>query len=231
MKLGEYRAYVCYSDVSFGTLARELKSAMGGERTFSCYEANTVRTSPRLSFSLATLLISGCGQNLGAYAVEAVRVTTDVPLRADTAAHYGQLLEVRLRSKTSLTALADEIDGVYVDADFCPLHNAHGVIAFGPFGDDGDDLGLPSAAPALRSGADGDFHYRIYVPVSYRAEPATKPGQLQLPTYDLRGTKRNLCLRLFAPGYNIIKSRSETIRVPADVISRALEREPRASSP
>jgi hypothetical protein len=186
--------------------------------------------STRLSLSLTTLLLSGCGENLGTYAVEAVRVTTDVPLRADTQGHFDQFLEVRLRSKTSLTALADEIDGVYVDADFCPVRNVVGVIAFGQFSDDGDDLGLPSAAPALRPSADGEFHYRIYLPVAYRAEPETKPGQLQLPTYDLRGSKSDLCLRLVAPEYNIIKSHSATIRVPADFIFKALKSDPRASS-
>jgi len=202
-----------------------------GWRGHSATTKRIVRMSTRLSIVLATLILSACGQNLGTYAVEAVRVTTDVPLRAETAAHYGHFLEVRLASRTSLTALADEIDGVYVDADFCPLRNPDGVIAFGPFGDDGEDLGLSSVAPALRPSADGDFHYRIYVPIAYRSEPATKPGQIQLPTYDLRTTKRDLCLRLFAPGYNIIKSRSETVRVPANVISSALESTIRASSP
>ncbi len=178
---------------------------------------------------LATPLLSGCGQNLGAYAVEAVEVTTDVPLRAETAARYRRFLEVRLASRTSLTEFADEIDGIYVDADFCPLRNPDGVIAFGPFGGDGEDLGVPSAAPALRPSADGDFHYRVYLPIAYRANRATKPGQIQLPTYDMRETRRDLCLRLFAPGYDIIKSRSETVTVPADLISRALERTPGAA--
>jgi hypothetical protein len=180
----------------------------------------------RLSLLLALLLLSGCGQNLGAYDVEEVRLTTDVPLRSDTAAHYGQFLEVHLTSKTSLTALADEIDGidgVYVDADFCPLRNEDGVIAFGPFSDDGKDLGLPSSAPALRSASNGWFHYRIYVPIAFRAEPTTKPGQIQLPTYDLRTTRSDLCLRFFAPGYNITRSHSEPITVPAKLISEALK--------
>lgn len=207
------------------------ESLLWVESGHSAATKRTVRMSARLSIALATLLISGCGQNLGTYAVGAVRVTTDVPLSAETAAQYGDFLEVRLASKTNLTALADGIDAVYVDADFCPLRNPDGVIAFGPFGDGGEDLGVPSVAPALRQSADGDFHYRIYVPIAYRAGPATKPGQIQLPRYDLRETKRDLCLRLFAPGYNILKSRSETVRVPANVIFRALESTLRTSSP
>jgi hypothetical protein len=167
--------------------------------------------SARLSILSATLLLVGCGQDLGAYAVEAARVTTDVPLRAEMAAHYGQFLEVRVASRTSLTALADEIDGVYVDADFCPLRNRDGVIAFGPFDDKGEDLGLPCKAPALRPSANGDFHYRFYVPIAYRAEPATKPGQSQLPTYDLRKQKSEpprVCRRPLVVSYAAISMMS-----------------------
>ncbi len=178
----------------------------------------------RLFLAIATLLLTGCGQHLGRYTVESVRVTTDVPLPAETASHYGQFLEVRLGSETSLTALGDKVGGVYVDADFCPLRDTNGLIAFGPFSDRREDLGVPSLAPPLQRSASGRFQYRIYLPVAYRAQPATQPGQLQLPTYDLRQTKSDLCLRLYAPGYDVIKSRSEIVRVPADVVSGALER-------
>jgi hypothetical protein len=137
-------------------------------------------------------------------------------------ADYGPLLDIRLTSKTSLTALGEKLDAVYADADFCPLHNAHGLIAFGPFGDDGQDLRLPSAAPAQKPDTRGLYHYRIYVVVAYRARRVAERGQMQLPTYDLRATDRDLCFRLFAPGYNIMKSRSDTIPVPRSLLSEAL---------
>jgi hypothetical protein len=70
----------------------------------------------------------------------------------------------------------------------------------------------------------------LYVVVAYRAPPATQAGQIQLPTYDLHGSNRDLCLRLFAPGYNLTKSRSDTIRVPAGIISAALKQAPIARS-
>lgn len=136
---------------------------------------------------------------------------------------YGQYLEIRVASKTSLTSIGKKVDAIYVDADFCPLRNRDGLIAFGPFSDDGRDLSLPSDAGALHAGKDGLFRYRFYVVVSYTAQRAASPGQLQLPTYDLREAKRDLCLQLFAPGYNVIKSRSDTIRVPADMVSAALK--------
>ena len=162
--------------------------------------------------------------------MESARLATEAPLRDATSSSYGEFLEVRLVSNTSLTSLADEIDGLYVDADFCPLVDRNGVIAFGPFSDGGDDLGLPSAAPALRPGADGRFQYRIYIPVAHHAQTATPPGQAQLPTYNLRETDGALCLRLFAPGYNLIKSRSDTVTVPADLISTALSSETASDS-
>ncbi len=52
---------------------------------------------------------------------------------------------------------------------------------------------------------DGLFRYRLYVVVAYRAQRATAPGQLQLPTYGLKESNRDLCLRLISPGYYLIK--------------------------
>jgi hypothetical protein len=186
-----------------------------------------------LSLVLWSLLLTGCGQYLGSYTAESARVVTEV-----TDSHfgqpsppYGQYLEVRVASKTSLTSIRRKVDGVYVDADFCPLRNRNGLIAFGPFSDDGRDLSLPSDAGSLHAARDGLFRYRLYVVVAYTAQRETSPGQLQLPTYDLRGAKRDLCLRLFAPGFNLIRSRSGTISVPADMISTALKSTSNSSSP
>ncbi len=177
----------------------------------------------------AAFLLAGCGQYLGEYSVEAVAIAATIPIPGETAAHYGQFLEVSLSSETSLTALADKVDGVYVDADFCPLREPDEAIAFGPFSATGEELGLPSAASPLRPGADGRFHYRIYIPVAYRAQTVTQAGQIQLPTYDLRPADRDLCLQLSAPGYDLIRSRSDTIVVPAPVIAAALTGETAAN--
>lgn len=200
---------------------------MGGFWTSLRYESG-VKISTRLFIVATLLLLSGCSQNLGSYGLETVSVTSDVPIPAETAAHYGRFVEVILSSNTSLTAISEELDAVYVGADFCPLRDPNGVITFGPFDATGLDLGLPSAAPAMQPDSDGKFRYRIYLPIAYRAKQVTQPGQIQLPTYDLRETESDLCLQLFAPGYNIIQSRSNIIRVPASVISEAQRR---ATSP
>jgi hypothetical protein len=186
-----------------------------------------MKTAKRFILVLATLLpVTGCGQYLGDYAVEDVRVVPDIPPShaGSPSPGYGAYLEVRLASKTNLTSIPPNVDAVYVDADFCPLRNGNGLIAFGPYSDDKQDLGLLSDAKPASAGRDGLFRYRLYVAVAYRAQRVTEPGQLQLPTYDLEANNRDLCLRLFAPGYDLIKSRSETIRVPAAMVALALKR-------
>jgi hypothetical protein len=179
----------------------------------------------------ATLLLTGCGQYLGSYTIEAAKVVTEVPKSHMSPAQQGQYLEIDLASETSLTAIGNKVDAVYVHADFCPIRNPDGLIVFGPYGDRGEDLSEPSDASVLGRGRDGRFRYRVYVLLANRAEPATKPGQLQLPTYDLRRTSQDICMRLFAPGYNLIKSYSSTIRVPAERISAALKGAPNPGSP
>jgi hypothetical protein len=185
-----------------------------------------MRRSRRLTVALASLWpLAGCGQYLGSYAVEEVREVANVPESHRGSPSYGRYLAIRLASKTSLTSIGKKIYAVYVHADFCPLRHPIGLIAFGPFGYDGEDLSLPANASGLRAGSDGLFRYSLYVVVAYSAQRATQPGELQLPTYDLDGSNRDICLRLFAPGYNLIKSRSDTIRVPAAMISAALKQE------
>lgn len=192
-----------------------------------------MRKAERFSFFVGLMLpLTGCGQYLGSYTVEAVHVVPEVPQShfGPPTPSYGQYLEIRLASKTNLTSFGRKVDGVYVDADFCPLRDRYGLIAFTPFSDDGRDLSSPSDARAVQAGRDGLFRYRLYVVVAYRAQRATHPGQDQLPTYDLRRSHGDLCLRLFAPGYDLIKSRSDTIRVPAEMVAAALKQTPNLTS-
>ena len=185
-----------------------------------------MKSAKPFTVALATLLLTGCGQYLGDYAVEDVRVVPNIPPSHESSLDpsYGQYLEIRLASKTNLTSIGQKVDAVYVDADFCPLRTRNGLIGFGPYSDEKQDLGLPRHASALKVGADGLYRYRLYVVVAYRAQQVTEPGQLQLPTYNLQVSNRDLCLRLFAPGYNLIKSESKIIKVPAEVVATALRK-------
>jgi hypothetical protein len=174
----------------------------------------------------------GCGQYLGSYAVEEAHVVTGIPKShmGSPPPSYGQYLEIRLASKTNLTSLLPDVTALYVGADFCPLRNDDGLIAFGPYSDDAQDLSEPHDARPLKAANDGLFRYHLYVVVAYKAQRATQPGQVQLPTYDLKRSNRDLCLRLFAPGYNLTRSRSDMIRVPARMLSTALKRTPAGRS-
>jgi hypothetical protein len=185
-----------------------------------------MKSAKPFTAALATLLLTGCGQYLGDYSVEDVHLVPGIPpsREGSPSPSYGQYLEIRVASKTNLTSIGQRVGAVYVDADFCPLRNRDGLIAFGPYSDEKRDLGLPRDANALKAGADGLYRYRLYVVVAYRAQRVTEPGQLQLPTYNLQVSKRDLCLRLFAPGYNLIKSQSEIIKVPAEVVATALRK-------
>jgi hypothetical protein len=182
----------------------------------------------RLVLLGAIISLAGCGQHLGSYAVEAVQVVPELPKShyGTASSSYGRYLDILVASKTSLTSFGSNVDAIYVDADFCPLRNRLGLVAFGPYSDGRQDVNLPSVAVALHAGRDGLYRYRLYVVVANRAHRQTaEPGQIQLPTYDLRSANRDICLRLFAPGYNLIKSRSDTIRVPASMISAAISRD------
>jgi hypothetical protein len=187
-----------------------------------------MKSAKPFTVALATLLLTGCGQYLGDYAVEDVRVVPDIPAshEGSPSPSYGQYLEIRIASKTNLTSIGQKVDAVYVDADFCPLRNRDGLIAFGPYSEAKQDLSLPGDANALKVGADGLYRYRLYVVVAYAAQRTTQPGQIQLPTYNLQGGNRDLCLRLFAPGYNLIKSQSKIIKVPAELVASALTKAP-----
>jgi hypothetical protein len=184
-----------------------------------------MKKAERLTVALAGLLpLAGCGQYLGSYAVEQVHLVTEVPPSdfGSPSPSYGRYLEIGLASETSLTSIGG-VGAVYVHADFCPLRNDNGLIAFGPYSNDKQSLGLPDDADALKASSDGLYRYRLYVVVAHRAQPETTPGQLQLPTYDLKQSNRDLCLRLFAPDYTLTKPLSGTIRVPAAMVSKALK--------
>lgn len=173
---------------------------------------------------MACLPLSGCGQYLGDYTLEKVEVVRDLPKPfGGEVEGYGEYLAISLASTTSLTAIGDRVDGVYVNADFCPLRDSHQLVALGPVSDNGEDLSLPSAASSLKRHGDGRFWYRIFL-VSAHPMPGVQYGKTAMdrPRYDLRTANQDVCLRLFAPGYNLVPSQSQTVTVPAELIAAAL---------
>jgi hypothetical protein len=172
----------------------------------------------------ALISIASCGLPLGKYEVVAVTLTGEIP-REEGASYtdYGRYLKIALSSETSLTALPDKVDGVYAHADFCPFSDPYFLTTFGPFSSENADLGLPSFAKPLERGPDGRFHYIVYIVPSHPVPDVEYHQKAKArETYDLGSDKRDICLRIDAPGYNLIESKSETVRIPYEVIAGAL---------
>lgn len=180
-----------------------------------------------IPFTLAgSLLLFGCGQYLGDYSLEKVEVARVLPTSfPNDAQSYGKFLAITLASTTSLTSLGGKVSAVYVEADFCPFRAPDGLVALGPVSEDGRQLNLPSTAPQLKPHRDGRFRYRIYL-VPAHPMPGVKYSQtaMERPRYDLGEANRDVCVRLFAPSYNLIPSKSETVTIPAKLIEAALAR-------
>lgn len=184
-----------------------------------------MKASVVLPFALpGCLLLSGCGQYLGDYSVEKVEVVRVLPASfpIDTQS-YGKFLAVTLVSTTSLTALGDKASAVYVEADFCPLQDPGGFVALGPVSEDGRDLSIPSVTAQLKPHKDGRFRYGIYlVPAHPMPGVQYSKTAMERSRYDLGEANRDICVRLFVPGYNLIPSKSETVTIPAKLIKAAL---------
>ena len=177
-------------------------------------------------FSLAALFsLSACGEHLGNYEVEEGRRVSETP-RGDAVDFphpvYREFLRIELSSSTNLNRM-DTGAGLYVDADFCPMDNRLQIIAFGPLATDGHSVENWLRTTALQpSDKDGRFHYYVYVvPRSPARKPYSNSPDL-IPEYDLRTADKDICLRFFIPGYNIVKSRSDVVEVPASALQTAL---------
>ena len=176
------------------------------------------------SFTLATCL-NACGDQLGTYTLEDVRVVRQLPQNdtLDWPAHpYPELLRIELSSEANLNT-ANTGPGLYTDADFCPLRDSNRLIAFEPIGTDERAVqDYAGGRKLIAHQRDGRFHYFVYVvPNSAQRKPYTNSAD-DIPAYDLRRQKQDICLRFVVPGYNIVAPRSDVVRIPAQVLARAL---------
>ncbi|MXP13605.1 hypothetical protein GRI44_02405 [Altererythrobacter confluentis] len=168
--------------------------------------------------------LASCGQPLGEYELETIQLTAEAPLPEGVRAPiYGRYLKVELSSETSLTAIADTIDGVYAHADFCPFSDPYSLTTFGPFSSDNVDLQVPSFAEPLQRGPDGKFHYNVFIVPKHPMPNVTySKAARERETYDIGSNGRDVCLMIDAPGYDIIKSKSGLIRIPYEQIAASL---------
>ena len=171
------------------------------------------------------LCLSACGDHLGEYELEDVRVVQALPPAAadGKVEPNGEYLRVELSSQTSLYA-AHTGPGLYTDADFCPLRNRDQLIAFEPIASDEKAVEDWKRRGALRQNPrDKRYHYFVYlVPSSPPRKLFTNSDDV-IAGYDLRRQKRDICIRFFIPGYNIIPSRSDVVRIPAETLASAFK--------
>ncbi len=170
------------------------------------------------------LCLSACGDHLGEYQIEDVRLVRAMPPAAIDGRRlppYPEYVRVELSSETSLYA-ANTGPGLYTNGDFCPLRDPNRLIAFGPVASNGHAVESWKRDKALTPDKrDKRYHYFVYV------VPSTPPRKLfansedAITAYDLRRQKRDVCLRFFVPGYNISPSRSETVHIHAVALASA----------
>ena len=164
--------------------------------------------------------------------MEEVRLVRELPQNEtiDWPAHpYPEFLRVELSSDFNLNT-ANTGPGLYTDGDSCPLRNPDRLIAFGPIAT--DRLAVESwrrgkqLAPNRR---DGRYHYFVYVVPSSAPRKSFANSNDLIPAYDLRKQERSICLRFHVPGYNIIRSRSDTVEVPKAMLAEVLRPQPQPS--
>ncbi|HET6942287.1 MAG TPA: hypothetical protein VFH89_09015 [Sphingomicrobium sp.] len=181
---------------------------------------------------LLCLPLLGCGQYLGDYSLENVEAVRGLPASfPKDAQSYGEFLAITLASSTNLAALSEKRQAVYVNADFCPMQNGDGIVALGPVNEAGKDPTFASNAIGIKPHGDGRFRYRIYlVPAHPMPDVHYSTSAMEWPRYDLRSARRDVCVRLHAPGYNVTRSQSQTVIVPAELIVAALSQSDRTKN-
>ena len=176
--------------------------------------------------------LAACGDYLGDYRLEDVRLVEDVPAVATEGMKYrrpSQYIRIELSSEASLYA-ANTGPGLYADVDFCPLKNPDQMIAFGPVAADEKAVESWKRDDVLKPDArDQRYHYFVYVVPSSPPRKIFANSKDETAGYDLRKQMQDVCVRFFVPGYNITASRSNMIEIPANAIEGAFRRGPSKS--
>ena len=170
------------------------------------------------------LWLSACGDHLGEYRMEDVRLVRAIPPAAvdgRTDSPYPEFVRIELSSPASLYD-AETGPGLYADVDFCPLRNPDRLIAFGPLANDEDGVESWKRRKALTPDRrDKRYHYFVYVVPRSPPRKLFTSSEDTIPGYDLRKQRRGICLRFHVPGYNIIPSRSDTVQIRAETLATA----------
>lgn len=188
------------------------------------------------------ILLAGCGQPLGEFAVtDAVSVDGAQLNAVDPIgfpdADRSDMLQIRLLSLTNLTDAAQTIDNIYIDAWSCddpsrkmwsvgpyydgqpPTIEGHQIVEQRP--DGGQTIHITGGGPRQPPrAADGRYRYTIYLAL---AQPAFRGhGLPSRPAYDLREHPVNVCLRFREVGYWLKAPQSQIFRVSEARLRAAL---------
>lgn len=155
-------------------------------------------------YAVIALSLSAC---TGLGSLKYQRVADGSPPQNLAKLPYGEYVKLEVSSTIDITRYLERSDRevVYVSAGLCPAAGEKDVkvIAFGPF---------ESRHPQ---------RYDIYLvaknPESHIRYSSTFLAEYS--AYDLKRDRRDVCIRLSAPGYPAA-ARSEELRVPAEVFSR-----------
>lgn len=181
----------------------------------------------RALVSLLMVPLAGCGDYLGDYRLEDVQLVADIPPVATDGMKYqraSEYVRIELSSEASLYA-ANTGPGLYANVDFCPLRNPDQIIAFGPVASDEKAVESWKRNEVLKPDPhDQRYHYFVYVVPRSSARKIFANSEKEVPGYDLRRQRQDVCLRFFVGGYHIVPSRSDTVEVPAHAIEAALRR-------
>ena len=235
-------------------------SANGGKRTLALWPELVDRTRPTLGFprvesghrrryvgamahrkemlfcSPALFILSACGDYLGEYRLENVKLVGAMPAASfsryssePVISPYAKNLRIEISSNTDLSTFETGA-GLYSHADFCPFKKRYRVSAYGPVASDGSPAAGWARTNKLNPQRDGRYHYFVYVPPQTEFRRWTANPDDDIPALDLIKKPRSLCLRFDVPGYNIVPSESAVIEIPIERIERAVREAQMAST-
>lgn len=196
--------------------------------------------------SVVAIFVTGCGPYLGDHKFQEAEIV-DIQFleQVDPNFSHGlpmsELFRIVFTSTTDLEA-ASEGHSLYIDADFCPFKDRRGIGVIGPYYDDKSRYGpiresrrqdkdgrvvifveSDNISPKVNERT-GEFIYTAYV-IPYRNPPRFKGGgNIILNPYDIRTDNRDICFRLFSPGYYITPSQSNIFRISRSEIDALLNR-------
>ena len=172
----------------------------------------------------AVAALGGCGPSLGSYEVIAVSMVKGVPQGDEVHFPDTPLLRIDLRSGFDL--IAETNGNIYAFKTECGDSGTRGHMIFGPYAAGDPPRDLLDAGQAMARNAEDKAAYVLFMFIEKPADMGHFSGDDIIPPYDLRKDRGDLCIKITQAGYYITESRSDTIRIPARDLAKALAKTP-----